>query len=432
VMGVEISDDFTGSSNFRPPKKPKDIACNFCGKSRAQAKSLVSGRGFYICDTCIAAAGKALPKDAEATRELKVINASDIGMEATNWLWEDEHGQWVPEGALSLMAGREGVGKSTVVTDMVARLTLGTLPGENFGTPRCVIICATEDSWKQTINPRLAAAGADLTRVKRVDAYTPEGFDGTLQLPEDIEQVRSITVEHDVVLIVLDPLMSALSTRIDTHKDAEVRRGLEPLSRLAHTANLAVIGLIHENKSGASDLLSRIMGSRAFTAVVRAVLYAARRDEDPDEQDNRTEDELGIPVERRPAEFILGQSKSNLGRLIQISLKYQIEGVDVGWDAIKNKPITSSRIVWGDVETQSVQDIVKAQESVKRDVKVSEAKKFLKDYLAGKGEVPSNTVMTAGEALGHTRSTLQRARGALKISVKPLGKNQTTWSLLPS
>jgi hypothetical protein len=46
VMGVEISDDFTGSSNFRPPKKPKDIACNFCGKSRAQAKSLVSGRGF--------------------------------------------------------------------------------------------------------------------------------------------------------------------------------------------------------------------------------------------------------------------------------------------------------------------------------------------------------------------------------------------------
>jgi hypothetical protein len=44
--------------------------------------------------------------------------------------------------------------------------------------------------------------------VFRVDAYTPEGFDGTLQLPEDIERVRKITEEHDVVLIVLDPLMS--------------------------------------------------------------------------------------------------------------------------------------------------------------------------------------------------------------------------------
>jgi hypothetical protein len=464
MMGVKISDDFTGSEKppwkgsykapppptpddtpLEPysfddpytggaPKVPGDIACNFCGKSRAKAKSLVGGRGYYICDTCVTAAAKALPKDAEPARELKVISASDIGMEATNWLWEDEHGQWIPEGALSLMAGREGVGKSTVVTDMVARLTLGTLPGENFGTPRSVIICATEDSWKQTINPRLAAAGADLTRVKRVDAYTPEGFDGTLQLPEDTEQVRAITVEYDVVLIVLDPLMSALSARIDTHKDAEVRRALEPLSRLAHTANLAVVGLIHENKSSASDLLSRIMGSRAFTAVVRAVLYAARKDED--EEDSRDEDELGepvgMPVDRKPAEFILGQSKSNLGRLIQISLKYQIQGVDVGWDEVKNKAITSSRIVWGEVEAQSVQDIVKAQESVKRDVKVSEAKRFLKEYLAGKGEVPSHTVMTAGEALGHTKSTIQRARGALKISVKPLGKNQTTWSLLPS
>jgi len=230
--------------------------------------------------------------------------------------------------------------------------------------------------------------------------------------------------------------MSALSTKLDSHKDAEVRRGLEPLSRLAHTANLAVIGLIHENKSSASDLLSRIMGSRAFTSVVRAVLYAARYEPDQDEQDNRDEDEFGepydMPRDRKPVEFVFGQSKSNLGRQIQISLRYQIEGTDVGWDPIKNKPITSSRIVWGEVLDQSVQDIVKAQESVKRDVKVSEAKKFLKEYLTGKGEVPSQTVLQAGEALGHTRTTVQRARGSLKIAVKPIGKNQTTWSLLLS
>ena len=173
------------------------------------------------------------------------------------------------------------------------------------------------------------------------------------------------------------------------------------------------------------------MGSRAFTAVVRAVLYAARRDEDPDEQDNRTEDEQGIPVPRKRAEFVFGQSKSNLDRQIQISLRYQIQGVDVGWDDKKNKAITSSRIVWGEVEDQSVQDIVKAQESVKRDVKVSEAKTWLKEFLTGKGEVPSQTVLKAGEALGHTRSTVQRARGALKIAVLPAGK-ETTWSLLPS
>jgi hypothetical protein len=172
------------------------------------------------------------------------------------------------------------------------------------------------------------------------------------------------------------------------------------------------------------------MGSRAFTAVVRAVLYAALREEDPDEQDDGLEDEFGMPPEKKPVEFIFGQTKSNLGRMIPHALRYRIEGVDVGWDDQKNKPIESSRIIWGAIEEQSIQDIVKGQESVKRDVKVTEAKNFLKDYLTGKGEVPSNTVLTEGEKLGHTRSTIQRARGALKISVKPIGKNQTTWSLL--
>jgi len=444
MMGVKISDDFTGGARRGVPKRPEDIECSFCLKPRAKTKRLIAStqpatRQSYICDECVTRCADVLGSSSDGTRELKVVSAADIGMEATNWLWEDEHGKWLPEGALSLMAGREGVGKSTVVTDIVARLTNGTLPGENFGTPRCVIICATEDSWRQTINPRLAAAGADLHRVKRVDAYTPEGFEGTLQLPEDIEQVRKITAEYDVALIVLDPLMSTLSAKLDTHKDAEVRRGLEPLSRLAHTANLAVIGLIHENKSSASDLLSRIMGSRAFTAVVRAVLYAARYEPAPDdESDGRaTAEDLAEleatfgPAPRKPAEFIFGQSKSNLGRQIQISLRYQIEGVDVGWDDKRNKPITSSRIVWGEVEDQSVQDIVKAQESVKRDVKVSEAKAWLKEFLTGKGEVPSQQVLKAGEALGHTRSTVQRARGALKIAVLPAGK-ETTWSLLPS
>ena len=46
------------------PKKPEDIACNFCGKARSKAKSLVAGRGTYICDTCITAATKALPLPA--------------------------------------------------------------------------------------------------------------------------------------------------------------------------------------------------------------------------------------------------------------------------------------------------------------------------------------------------------------------------------
>lgn len=273
------------------------------------------------------------PQEEPTGRHLKIVLASDIGMEATEWVWEDEHGKWLPQGAVSLVAGREGVGKSTVVAKVVAQISTGILPGEYFGHPKIVIICATEDSWRQTINPRLTAAGADLTKVIRVDAYTPEGFDGTLQLPEDIERVRKIVEAYDVVLIVLDPLMSALSTKLDSYKDAEVRRGLEPLSRLAHTANLAVVGLIHENKSTASDLLSRVMGSRAFTAVVRAVLYAARRDHDP-EGDGDPQEKFWEPTE---PQFVFGQAKNNLGRMVPYAIRYHIEGVQVGYDDRKQK-----------------------------------------------------------------------------------------------
>jgi len=54
-----------------------------------------------------------------------------------------------------------------------------SLPGEWAGTLRDVIIVATEDSWDHTIVPRLMAAGADLERVHRVEAVTPDGLEAS-------------------------------------------------------------------------------------------------------------------------------------------------------------------------------------------------------------------------------------------------------------
>ena len=60
---------------------------------------------------------------------------------------------------------------------------------------------------------------------------------------------------------------------LDTHKDAEVRQALEPIVKLADRSSLCVLGLIHVNKSTTSDPLSALMGSRAFAAVARSVLF---------------------------------------------------------------------------------------------------------------------------------------------------------------
>ena len=135
-------------------------------------------------------------------------------------------------GTLSLLAGREGLGKSSLVAWLIAQMTRGTLPGDLYGRPRAVIIAATEDSWEHTLVPRLMAAGADLHMVLRVDVMTSKGFTVDVSLPEDIPAVKQLAQQANVALMVLDPIMSRLHN-LDTHKDAEVRIALEPLVRMA-------------------------------------------------------------------------------------------------------------------------------------------------------------------------------------------------------
>jgi hypothetical protein len=197
----------------------------------------------------------------ESTRKLIVTLASEMKPRAVQWLWEEGENKWLPLGELALLGGREGIGKSTAAYDLIAKITLGTLPGDMYGKPKCVIVCATEDDWESSIIPKLIACGANQTRVLKVVAVEVEGFEGSLLLPRDVERLKQLIGEYDVAFVLLDPLLSALDKALDSHKDAEVRQGLEPLSALAHSAKVSMLGLIHENKSNAADLLTRIMGS---------------------------------------------------------------------------------------------------------------------------------------------------------------------------
>ena len=108
--------------------------------------------------------------------------AAGIAPKRVRWFWAGR----VAVGTLSLLAGREGMGKSTITYWMVAQITRGTLPGEDYGRPRSVIICATEDAWADVIVPRLIAAGADRSRVYRVEVETSLELTAELSLPRDI------------------------------------------------------------------------------------------------------------------------------------------------------------------------------------------------------------------------------------------------------
>ncbi len=171
------------------------------------------------------------------------------------------------------------------------------------------------------------AAGADLSMVYRVDVHTYAGFETGLSLPRDLAAVAEAVIEVQAGLILLDPLMSRLDAKLDTHKDAEVRQALEPLVHVANSTGAAILGLIHLNKSLSTDPLTMLMGSRAFAAVARAVLFCMV---DPDDETAR----------------VLGQPKNNLGRTDLPTMTFRIVSAHVA--DTDEGPVWTGRVDWQD------------------------------------------------------------------------------------
>jgi hypothetical protein len=343
----------------------------------------------------------------QATKRIGTIVAtplSQIEPQPTDWLWNGR----MALGAFNLLAGREGLGKSTVAYWAAAEVTHGRLDGHFFGKPKSVIIAATEDSFPKTIVPRLLAAGANLDRIFRVDVAETDGVLRELLLPLDINGLGAAVTENDAALVILDPLMSRISGAIDTHKDADVRQALEPITRICEQTNATLLGVIHHNKMATDDPNSAVMGSRAFTAVARAVHSVVS---DP-------EDEVG-------ARKIFETTKNNLGRLDLAALAFTIEGVDIPTRA--GRPAKAGALVWGGESDLRARD---AMRMVGRpSTKTKECKDWLRGFITQSGGVASKgQVMGAAKEVGYSERTVERASKDLQI-VKRKDGSGGVWEL---
>ena len=219
-----------------------------------------------------------------STRVVGFALASSIRCERVRWLWRGR----VPLGAVTVIAGQQGLGKSTTTIELAARLTRGELPGDLAGRPSSVLLVTLEDHLSSVVKPRLLAAGADVDRVPIVTVKV-DGLDDLVTLPDDISAIEERVREHDARLLIVDPIVAALSGNIDAYRDHEVRRAFAPLAQLAERCDLAVVAVMHLTKAQTGDLLGRVSGSVAFTAAARSVLAFARDPDDPggDTGDNR-------------------------------------------------------------------------------------------------------------------------------------------------
>lgn len=343
-------------------------------------------------------------------RRVLLTAASSIKPRPVRWVWDDR----VPAGAITLIPGREGIGKSLTLVWLTACITRGTLPGIHYGKPRPVIYAATEDSWSHTVVPRLIAAGADLDMVYRVDVRTETDQIAPLTLPHDTDALAETIREMGVAMLALDPLMSVLSAGIDTHRDRELRTALDPLTALADRTGCAVAGLAHFNKGGGNDALNLITGSRAFSAVARAVISIAR---DPDDEEGGC---------------VLSQSKNNLGRLDLPSLRYVIQSAEV---ATEEGPAYVGRLVFTGETERNVADIIGDSADPEERTERTEAAGWLVAYLTSPqigGEAPAADIYKAAKADGISERTLQRARRKAGVSATPTAPGRpSVWSYRP-
>lgn len=327
------------------------------------------------------------PSAEEPRRTLKLTRASDIEPEPVVWAWLDDGEGRVPAGAMTVAAGREGTGKSSFGIWMAAQITRGTLPGSFCGQPRNVFYIAVEDSWKQTIVPRLIAAGADLDRVWQVEAVDADYGETTLSLPQDNSLMEKQILANDVALVVLDPLMSCIGKGIDTHRERDVRTALDPLARMADRTGAVLLGIAHFNKGASTDPASLITGSGAFKNVPRAVFGFARDD------DNECR--------------VMTQAKNSLGRADLPSLAYNILTTEV---PTRFGVASVGRFVFGGEASRSVDEILAAGYETNRGER-DEAVEWLRGYLEGEGgEAPAKDVKKAAAADDISLRTLERAR----------------------
>ena len=315
--------------------------------------------------------------------------------EPVHWLWPG----WLALGKLAILAGAPGAGKTTIALAVAATVTTGTRYPDGTRAPLGdVLVWSGEDDAADTLLPRLLAAGADKSRVYFIGNVRAAGevrpFDPATDMPALLLAARKLPALR---LILVDPVVSAVAG--DSHKNTEVRRGLQPLVDFASEAGAALLGITHFSKGGqGSDPASRVVGSIAFTAVARVVLVVAK-----------VKDDEGN--ERR----ILARSKSNIGP-DDGGFAYSLEPCEPLPD------IFTTRCVFGEALAGSARDLLAEPEEGRESTgQNSEAVGFLRERLA-LGTSPVKTLRTEADDAGISWKAIRTAADKLGV-LKTKGKN---------
>lgn len=147
--------------------------------------------------------------------------------------------------------------------------------------PGNVLIMNAEDDLERVIRPRLGALGANLSRCWALEEV--EGAEGKRppMLPDDLPLIEELIRKHGIGLVIIDPFMAYLGPDVDPHVDADIRRVMFAIRKVAERTQAAFLIIRHLNKAaGLSDPMYRGGGSIGIIGASRSALLVAP---DPDD-----------------------------------------------------------------------------------------------------------------------------------------------------
>lgn len=323
-----------------------------------------------------------------------VACASSIPIERVEWLWQHR----IAAGMINVLDGDPGLGKSTITTDLAARLTRGeALPGDTVAAPPTgVVFVSFEEHPACVMVPRLMAAKADLSRV-----FIWNLSDRPFDLVNSLAELERTITANNARLVVIDPLMAALPSELNAHRDQDVRSVLAPVAGLAERTGAAILLVRHLNKNPAGGAVYRGGGSIGIIGAARVGLLLAT---DPDAEDDA-------------AARVLAVSKCNVARLAPpmrlrlVPAPSPAPGVEV------------ARIEWGGESKASADELV-----APRDEKgaIGRAIDLLRNVMKD-GPVPAFDAQAALRANDVSPRTEARAKERLHVVAKREGVSRGKW-----
>jgi putative DNA primase/helicase len=333
---------------------------------------------------------------------------ADLADQPAQWLWPGR----VPRGALTLLSGQPGRGKSLLALDIAARVTAGQAwpDGRPGDSPGDVLILSAEDSIGRTVRSRLIVHGADLQRVFYLnsgvwaDPTQPlatlrdgeaSGAAARIGLPSwsswalyrDARDIKA-ALEYlpECRLVVIDPIPAYLEAgRLNSLEAA--REFLGPLASLADRTGAAVIAVMPCD-SRPTD--KRQYAERAMAEMARAIYLIECHESAPDG-------------------YALIPLKNNLGDA-RTALSFSVTGAP-------DEP--AAKIAWNSAPFEfSARDLVPTNRgrtaAAPRQTEVDRAIAWVQGALAA-GPVPSAELFQRAAAAGITRNAFYRARMRLGI-----------------